>query len=46
MNNAWKINEGDRTYNKGWTNKEESPSKTPAQSTQARGVAAGQRLGG
>ena len=28
MNNAWKINEGDRTYQKGWGNKEEgSPSK-------------------
>jgi len=30
MNNAWKINEGDRTYAKGWTNKDEAPSKTPA----------------
>lgn len=24
MNNAWKINDGDRTYGKGWTNKEET----------------------
>ena len=24
MNNAWKINDGDRTYGKGWTNKDES----------------------
>lgn len=29
MNNAWKINEADKTYGKGWTNKEESPSKNP-----------------
>jgi len=29
MNNAWKINDGDRSYGKGWTNKEESPSKNP-----------------
>ena len=27
MNNAWKINEGDRTYAKGWSNKDEAPSK-------------------
>ena len=40
MNNAWKINEGDRTYGKGWSNKEDSPSK-PA----ARGQAAGGRPG-
>ena len=25
INNAWKINEGDRSYAKGWTNKEEQP---------------------
>jgi Ca2+-binding EF-hand superfamily protein len=24
MNNAWKINDGDRNYGKGWTNKDES----------------------
>lgn len=29
MNNAWKINDGDRSYGKGWTNKDESPSKNP-----------------
>jgi len=29
MNNAWKINEGDRSYGKGWSNKDTSPSKTP-----------------
>ena len=47
MNNAWKINDGDRTYAKGWTNKDESPSK-PGQAP-ARGgstaSAAGQRAG-
>lgn len=32
MNNAWKLNEADRTYSKGWSNKDTSPSKTPAQS--------------
>ena len=31
MNNAWKINEGDRSYGKGWTNKEEAPSKSAQQ---------------
>ena len=25
MNNAWKINDGDRTYGKGWTNKDTQP---------------------
>jgi Ca2+-binding EF-hand superfamily protein len=31
MNNAWKINEGDRSYSKGWTNKDESsPNKAAA----------------
>lgn len=25
MNNAWKINEGDRTYAKGWSDKDTSP---------------------
>jgi hypothetical protein len=23
INNAWKINDGDRNYNKGWSNKDE-----------------------
>lgn len=23
INNAWKINEGDKTYAKGWSNKDE-----------------------
>ena len=46
MNNAWKINEGDRSYGKGWTNKEESPSK-PGQAAANRNPAtAGQRVGG
>ena len=44
MNNAWKINDGDRTYAKGWTNKSEQSgfggSSKPAQSSRA---AAGQR---
>jgi hypothetical protein len=26
MNNAWKINEGDRSYGKAWTNKDTQPS--------------------
>mmetsp|Transcript_22346 Transcript_22346/g.16813 ORF Transcript_22346/g.16813 Transcript_22346/m.16813 type:complete len:188 (-) Transcript_22346:93-656(-) len=30
MNNAWKINEGDRSYGKGWANKDTSPSKNPS----------------
>ena len=37
MNNAWKINDGDRTYAKGWSNKDESPSKNPGQSYSAKG---------
>lgn len=36
MNNAWKINEGDRTYGKGWSNNDTSPSKTPGQSYNAK----------
>jgi len=43
MNNAWKINEGDRTYGKSWANKDESPNKSAAQAYQ--GKAAGQRPG-
>jgi len=27
MNNAWKINEGDKTYGKGWANEAASPQK-------------------
>ena len=37
MNNAWKINEGDRSYGKGWSNKDESPSKTPGQAYGQKG---------
>jgi hypothetical protein len=37
MNNAWKINDGDRTYGKAWANKDESPSKNPSQSYGAKG---------
>ena len=36
MNNAWKINDGDRNYGKGWANKDESPSKNAAQAYQQR----------
>lgn len=44
MNNAWKINEGDRTYGKAWAN--ESPSKPAAQQYNAKSqLAAGQRPG-
>lgn len=39
MNNAWKINEGDRSYGKGWSNKDTSPSKNPGQAYGARGGA-------
>lgn len=46
MNNAWKINDGNRTYNKGWTNKDEAPSKNAGQNYSARNqVAAGSRPG-
>jgi Ca2+-binding EF-hand superfamily protein len=51
MNNAWKINEGDRSYGKGWANKDESPQKSAGQAYGARnqgpaaGTAAGQRAG-
>jgi len=50
MNNAWKINDGDRSYGKGWTNKDESPNKSAAQAYNAKGgapgTAAGQRASG
>lgn len=51
MNNAWKINDGDRTYQKGWANKDESPNKNPSQAYGNKGGApvgtsAGQRPGG
>ena len=49
MNNAWKINDGDRSYGKGWANKDESPSKNPGQAYGAKasaGTAAGGRTGG
>jgi len=26
MNSAWKINDGEKTYGKGWTNKAQQPS--------------------
>lgn len=39
MNNAWKINEGDKTYGKGWANEAENPQKGGFQPR----VAAGQR---
>ena len=47
MNNAWKINEGDRTYGKGWSNKDESPNKSAAQNYGGKNqaTAAGQRPG-
>jgi hypothetical protein len=51
MNNAWKINDGDRTYAKGWKDEGSSPNKNPGQAAQSRGgnsnpVGAGQRVGG
>lgn len=42
MNNAWKINDGDRNYGKGWTNKEETG---PAQKKNEPASAAGGRPG-
>lgn len=42
MNNAWKINDGDRSYGKGWANKDESG---PAQKTNQNMTAAGARPG-
>lgn len=40
MNNAWKINDGDRNYGKGWSNKEEgAPNKNASQAYGARGGA-------
>lgn len=44
MNNAWKINDGNKTYGKGWAS--ESPGKSAAQGAPARGgAAAGGRPG-
>lgn len=40
MNNAWKINDGDRSYSKGWKGEKESPQKAAT-----RGGAAGSRPG-
>jgi hypothetical protein len=31
MNNAWKINDGDKSYTKGWGNDSASPAKPVAQ---------------
>lgn len=47
MNNAWKINDGDRTYQKGWAApKDESPAKgAPARGGAPVGGAAGGRTG-
>jgi len=42
MNNAWKINDGDRNYGKGWSNKDESG---PAQKQNQNMSAAGGRPG-
>lgn len=42
MNNAWKINDGDRTHGKGWANKDEG---APAQKNAGPGGAAGGRPG-
>jgi len=44
MNNAWKINEGDRTYAKAWKD-DSSPSKTPGQSYGAKGGNVGTAAG-
>lgn len=48
MNNAWKINDGNKSYGKAWANKDESPNKSAAQAYGARGGAggAGQAAGG
>lgn len=45
MNNAWKLNEADRSYSKGWSNKDTSPSKTPAQQYSKANGAGGARGG-
>ena len=44
MNNAWKINEGDRSYGKGWANKDESPSKNPKDAAGGRSQGAGSKV--
>ena len=31
INNAWKLNEADKSYQKGWTNKEENPNQKTTQ---------------
>lgn len=45
MNNAWKINDGNKTYGKGWANKDEAPAKGGPASRGNVGTAAGQRPG-
>mmetsp|Transcript_22350 Transcript_22350/g.16819 ORF Transcript_22350/g.16819 Transcript_22350/m.16819 type:complete len:97 (-) Transcript_22350:1567-1857(-) len=35
INNAWKMNEADRSYGKGWSNKEEQPQGKSLQSSHA-----------
>ena len=39
INNTWKVNEGDRTYAKGWSNKEDNSKqggfKPPQKSNQS-----------
>jgi Ca2+-binding EF-hand superfamily protein len=45
MNNAWKINDGDRNYGKGWKD-DSSPTKTPGQGYAAKGGPTGSQKGG
>ena len=42
MNNAWKINEGDRSYGKAWAQKDEG---SPSKSAQGRGAPVGGAAG-
>lgn len=41
MNNAWKINDGNKTYGKGWTNKEEGAPKGGFGQAPQKGAAGG-----
>ena len=45
MNNAWKINDGDRTYAKGWGNKQEQSQTFSSRPATTARAAAGQRPG-
>lgn len=48
MNNAWKINDGNKSYGKAWANEDKAPQGKTAASQRggnAPGCAAGQRIG-